>query len=176
MKAIPSTIIRTVNDATAGTQTIDLLQTATTQLQMPPLQPQNTSVQNTTQQHQQHHIQTQMQHIQIHQNPPQTGNTHQVTSHQVATATTGHPQQHLQLSQQHHHQHQTQNQPVQVTTQSATLNTNIVTLPSTGATSTGTMKKRKITFSDDDDNIYTTEAVDEQTIVKSEYIMLYSPN
>ncbi|XP_073833275.1 uncharacterized protein isoform X2 [Musca autumnalis] len=178
MKSIPSTI-RAVNDATAATQTIDipLLQPAT-QLQIPNLQTQQTAtVQNTTQ----HHIQTQLQHIQLHQNAQNaTAANNQVTTHhhhQVTTAT-GHPQQHIPLQQHTHHtphqqqqQQQTHNQQVQVTTQGGTLNTNIVTLPASAATTAGvgggSMKKRKITFSDDDDNIYTTEAVDEQTIVKT---------
>ncbi|XP_061399412.1 modifier of mdg4-like [Musca vetustissima] len=182
MKSIPSTI-RAVNDATAATQTIDipLLQPHATQLQMPSLQTQTAQVQNTNHQHQQHHhhqqVPTQIQNLQLHANPQNTGN--QVTTHhQVTTATTGHPQQHIQLQQQHHthqqqQQQQTHSQPVQVTTQAGTLNTNIVTLPASTATAATmgvggvSMKKRKITFSDDDDNIYTTEAVDEQTIVKT---------
>ncbi|XP_013105216.2 modifier of mdg4 isoform X1 [Stomoxys calcitrans] len=179
LKSIPSTI-RAVNDnATATQQTIDipLLQPTTQQLQMPALQTQ-TTVQNPSQ-HQHHHIQTQVQHIQIHQNTQSTGNTHQVTTHQVTTATgTGHQQQHIQLQHTHapqphqQQQQQTQNQPVQVTTQTGTLGTSIVTLPAAATTTAGTMKKRKITFSDDDDNIYTTETVDEQTIVKTADINL----
>ncbi|XP_075159059.1 uncharacterized protein LOC142232213 isoform X2 [Haematobia irritans] len=176
LKSIPSTI-RAVNDNTvAATQTIDI-PLLPTQLQMPPLQ---TTVQNPPQHQQQqqqqhHHLQPQMQHIQIHHNTQSTGNTHQVTTHQVSTATvttTGHQQQHIQI-QQHapQQQQQTQNQPVQVT-QPGTMTTNIVTLPASATTTAGTMKKRKITFSDDDDNIYTTESVDEQTIVKTADINL----
>ncbi|XP_073847081.1 uncharacterized protein [Musca autumnalis] len=69
MKSIPSTI-RAVNDATAATQTIDipLLQPAT-QLQIPNLQTQTATVQNTTQ----HHIQTQLQHITSNRMPAALG-------------------------------------------------------------------------------------------------------
>ncbi|KNC28653.1 Broad-complex core protein isoforms 1/2/3/4/5 [Lucilia cuprina] len=164
MKSIPSTI-RAVNDATTATQTIDipLLHTTTQQIQIPQLQ---TQTQTTTvpqqQQQQHHHVQTQIQHIQVHQN------TSPATTHQVTTVT-GHQQQlqvqHQVQQQQHqHHQQSSQTQQVQVTTQPTQLSANIVTLP---ATTGNSMKKRKITFSDDDDNIYTTETVDEQTIVKT---------
>ncbi|TMW54283.1 hypothetical protein DOY81_000638 [Sarcophaga bullata] len=169
MKSIPSTI-RAVNDTTA-TQTIDipLLHTTTTtqQIQIPQLQTQTQS--GSVPQQQQHHVQTQIQHIQVHQNTsPAT-----TTQHQVTTAATHHTQhqQHQQIQVQHQVQHHTtqqqqssQPQQVQVTTQPTQLSANIVTLP---AATTNSMKKRKITFSDDDDNIYTTEAVDEQTIVKT---------
>lgn len=172
MKSIPSTI-RAVNDTTA-TQTIDipLLHTTTTtqQIQLSQLQnqTQTTSVPQQQQHPQQHHVQTQIQHIQVHQNiSPAT-----TTQHQVSAASAHHTphQQHQQIQVQHqvHHtaqqQQSSQAQQVQVTTQPAQLSANIVTLP---AATSNSLKKRKITFSDDDDNIYTTETVDEQTIVKS---------
>ncbi|KAM7349161.1 uncharacterized protein ACRADG_008209 isoform 2-T3 [Cochliomyia hominivorax] len=170
MKSIPSTI-RAVNDATTATQTIDipLLHTTSTtqQIQIPQLQTQTQTQsvpqqqqQHQQQQHHQHHVQTQIQHIQVHQN------TSPATTHQVGTVA-GHPH-HSQQLQVHHQvqqqQQSSQTQQVQVNTQQTQLSANIVTLPTTTGNS---MKKRKITFSDDDDNIYTTETVDEQTIVKT---------
>lgn len=155
MKSIPSTI-RAVNDATTATQTIDiplLHATTTQQIQIPQLQTQTqtTTVPQQQQQQQHHHVQTQIQHIQVHQN---------------TSPTTHHHTQQLQVQHQVQQQQQqtSQTQQVQVNTQPTQLSANIVTLP---ATTGNSMKKRKITFSDDDDNIYTTETVDEQTIVKS---------
>ncbi|XP_065366220.1 modifier of mdg4 isoform X1 [Calliphora vicina] len=163
MKSIPSTI-RAVNDATTATQTIDipLLHTTNTQqIQIPQLQTQTQTTSVPQQQQQHHHVQTQIQHIQVHQNTSPT------TTHQVNTVQH-HSQHQQQLQVQHQVQHQqqqsSQTQQVQVNTQPTQLSANIVTLP---ATTGNSMKKRKITFSDDDDNIYTTETVDEQTIVKT---------
>lgn len=177
IKSIPSTI-RAVNDTTTATQTIDIpmLQTTTQQIQIPQIQgqPQTQTTQSVPhQQQQQHHVQTQIQHIQVHQNTsPASTSQHQITNHQVATST-GHqhqaqhqPQQQLQVQ----HQQQVQTQQVQVNPHPTQLSANIVTMPSTHTTSS--MKKRKITFSDDDENIYTTETVDEQTIVKTADITL----
>ncbi|XP_039960527.1 broad-complex core protein isoforms 1/2/3/4/5 isoform X1 [Bactrocera neohumeralis] len=82
---------------------------------------------------QHHHVQTQIQHIQVQHQPQPHVQTVQTQVQQQQTTTH-------QL--QHHQQQQLQQ-------------THLGALPSTN-----TIKKRKMTFSDDDDNIYTTEGVD----------------
>lgn len=99
--------------------------------------------QHTATQH--HHVQTQIQHIQVQHQPQPHVQTVQTQVQQQQTTTH-------QL--QHHQQQQLQQ-------------THLGALPSTN-----TIKKRKMTFSDDDDNIYTTEGVDygvkdDSSIVKS---------
>ncbi|XP_067641817.1 modifier of mdg4 isoform X2 [Eurosta solidaginis] len=142
IKTIPSTI-RAVNDVTTSTQTIPQTIDIPTANILQQSQTQQQQHNTTTTQHQ--HVQ----HIQLQQ--PQT----HVQAVQTVQ-TQGQQQQHSTTS--HHLQHQQQQQLQQ---------THLTTLPSTN-----TMKKRKITFSDDDDNIYTTEGVDygvkdDSTIVKT---------
>ncbi|XP_068139690.1 modifier of mdg4 isoform X2 [Drosophila tropicalis] len=149
----------------ASTQTIEiptatLLQaTAASQVQTQVAAAQLQQVQQTQQQQQQqhhhHHVQnTQIQHIQVQSAPPQPQQQQQQPPQQQQ-------QQQTQTQQQQQQQATTQHQ-----TQHLTI-TNAVTLPTASS-----VKKRKITFSDDDDNTYTTETVDyvvkdEQTIVKT---------
>ncbi|XP_016981145.1 modifier of mdg4 isoform X1 [Drosophila rhopaloa] len=161
IKTIPSTI-RAVNEQQQQVANVAQAQTATQTIEIPTA----TLLQATTasqvqsqvvaaaaaaaqqlqvqQQQQHHHVQTtQIQHIQVQSAPP--------------------PQQQQQQQQQQQSQQQ-QTTPVQ--TQHLTI-TNAVALPAASS-----VKKRKLTFSDDDDNIYTTETVDyavkdEQTIVKT---------
>ncbi|XP_034490946.1 protein bric-a-brac 1 isoform X2 [Drosophila innubila] len=152
--------VATVGQAQSATQTIEiptatLLQATATQVQTQvaavaaaQLQVQQSQHQHQQQQQQQqhHHVQsTQIQHIQVQAAPPQ---------------------QQQQQQQQQQPQQQQQQQQVAAQAQHLTI-TNTVSLPTAN-----NVKKRKITFSDDDDNIYTTETVDyavkdEQTIVKT---------
>ncbi|XP_004527403.1 modifier of mdg4 isoform X2 [Ceratitis capitata] len=101
-----------------------------------------------TQPQQQQHTATQHHHV-------QTQIQHIQVQHQPQT----HVQTQVQQQQTTTHQLQHQHQQIQ--------QTHLGTLPSTN-----TIKKRKMTFSDDDDNIYTTEGVDygvkdDSTIVKT---------
>ncbi|XP_017064126.1 modifier of mdg4 isoform X1 [Drosophila eugracilis] len=167
IKTIPSTIravneqhqqqqqqqVASVAQAQSATQTIDiptatLLQATTanqvqSQVVAAAAAAAQQQLQVQQQQQQHHHVQTtQIQHIQVQSAPP--------------------PQQQPQQQQQQQQQSQ-QQQTTPVQAQHLTI-TNAVALPAS--------KKRKITFSDDDDNIYTTETVDyavkdEQTIVKT---------
>lgn len=181
IKTIPSTI-RAVNDNATATQaatqttleipTANLLQATAQQLQVSQqLHQHQQQPQSQSQSQHQHHVQTQIQHIQVqqqHQQPQHNPTTGQQVHHQVTTVQQGQHQT-LQLQQVTHHSTQQPTQQVQVNTQPQLSTAGIVTLP---ATHQNTLKKRKITFSDDDDNIYTAETVDygvkdEQTIVKS---------
>ncbi|XP_017476023.1 PREDICTED: modifier of mdg4 isoform X2 [Rhagoletis zephyria] len=97
---------------------------------------------------QQQHTTTQHHHV-------QTQIQHIQVQHQPQSHVQTQVQQQTATHQLQHHQHQQLQQ------------THLGTLPSTN-----TIKKRKMTFSDDDDNIYTTEGVDygvkdDSTIVKS---------
>ncbi|XP_017852013.1 modifier of mdg4 isoform X2 [Drosophila busckii] len=149
-----------VTQAQNATQAIEipqptLLQATATQVQAQvaaaPCVQQVQQPQQQQQQQQHHHVQsTQIQHI------------------QVQTATTQQQQQpQQQQPQQQPQQQQQQQQQATAQAQHLTTITNSVAL-----SAASTVKKRKITFSDDDDNMYTTETVDyavkdEQTIVKS---------
>ncbi|XP_011179932.1 modifier of mdg4 isoform X2 [Zeugodacus cucurbitae] len=122
--------IRAVNDVTTATQTTPQTIEIPTATILQQTQPQQQ--QHTATQH--HHVQTQIQHIQV-QHQPQT---------HVQTVQTQVQQQQTTTHQLQHHQQQQQLQQ-----------THLSALPSSN-----TIKKRKMTFSDDDDNIYTTEGVD----------------
>ncbi|KAH8408806.1 hypothetical protein KR009_000565 [Drosophila setifemur] len=119
------------------------------------LQHQHQQQQHQQQQQQHHHVQTaQIQHIQVQSAPPPQQQQQQQQSQQSQ-------------QQQSQQQQQQQTNPVQHLTI-----TNAVALQAANS-----VKKRKITFSDDDDNIYTTETVDyavkdEQTIGKSDMTFL----
>ncbi|XP_030380942.1 modifier of mdg4 [Scaptodrosophila lebanonensis] len=139
----------TLLHTTAATQVATTAQLQVQQPQQQQQQQQQVAQQQQQQQQQQHHhVQTtQIQHIQVQAAPQQQ--QQQVTQ-----------QQQQQQQQQPQQQQQSAGQPQHLTI------TNAVTLPAAN-----TVKKRKITFSDDDDNIYTTETVDyvkeEPTIVKA---------
>ncbi|XP_017048236.1 modifier of mdg4 isoform X2 [Drosophila ficusphila] len=166
IKTIPSTI-RAVNEQQQQQQqvaNVPQAQSATQTIEIPTA----TLLQATTASQVQSQVvaaaaaaaqQLQVQQQQQQQHHHHHGQTTQIQHIQVQSAPPPQQQQQQQSQQQ-----QQQTTPVQ--TQHLTI-TNAVALPTASS-----VKKRKITFSDDDDNIYTTETVDyavkdEQTIVKT---------